>query len=167
MVITVIRSRSKFFSDPAQPMPWPFPLPSGRAKWGWGKAFSHRHGAIFAREKYRQCHSLYVWQFVTIRNVTFYCLVLLHTFSRTLRATPGVCNISADTFRFWLWIPARFFCSYAYPRFYSKYYLQYWKLWWFELSANSIATHRLFRWLKWTRPLVLIFEHSENCKLPV
>jgi len=84
-------------------------IPSGGSRWGWGKASWHRHRAIFACEKYRQCHSLYVWQFVTSRNVPFYMFVLLHTFSRTLHATPGDCTVSADTFRCWLWIPARFF----------------------------------------------------------
>ena len=73
-------------------------IPSGGSRWGWGKASWHRHRAIFACEKYRQCHSLYVWQFVTTRNVPFYMFVLLHTFSRTLHATPGDCTVSADTF---------------------------------------------------------------------
>jgi len=55
-------------------------------------------GQFFARAKYRQRHSLYVWQFVTARKVLFYLFVLLHTFSRTLHATPGVLTINADTF---------------------------------------------------------------------
>jgi len=49
-------------------------IPSGGSRWGWGRASSHRYRAIFARAKYRQRHSLYVRQFVTTRNVTFYCL---------------------------------------------------------------------------------------------
>ena len=57
-------------------------IPSGGSRWGWGKASWHRHRAIFACEKYRQCHSLYVWQFVTTRNVPFlHVCVVAHVFS--------------------------------------------------------------------------------------
>ena len=137
-------------------------IPSGGSRTGWGKASWHRYGAFFAREKYRQRHSLYVWQFVTTRNVTFYFFVLLHTFSRTLHATLGVCTISADTFRFWLWIPARLFLLIA--RVSIQYDLHYWKLWWLELSANSTLAQQHADWSE-LDTLVLTFEHSENCKL--